>query len=296
MTFSRALSVIVLGFSALSMGCLEGGGDRDGSEPAADLGAPSLSPQGWLNGAGGVNSLLPYEFHANRTMLYGATTGALATWSNTDKVWSFADNAFTDALLSGVGGQNTLKYAVKCALSATSSISVAGSQDDDDLAYTGMNILATTQSWKTAALSIDSADDLFTCMIAHLNANGVPVPINLSGPHIVNSGSSDPAFSWEEALFAAKIDTSDPDAPAFSVYVWPMDSLVNCPSYITGLSDRLCGTGVDNCGLIVRDDREEACTETGNGWYCDDLSGHPLPAVLTRLKSKDAEKFYPGCE
>jgi hypothetical protein len=163
------------------------------------------------------------------------------------------------------------------------------------VSYRGKSILSTTQSWKTKALGLDYADDLFTCMIAHLNAHNVSVPINLSGPHVVNSATSDPSFSWEEALWAAKIDPSDPDNPVFSLYVWPMENLTACPNYVTGLSDRVCGNSTDECGLNVREDRDTACTETSSGWYCDDLSGHPLPAILTRLKTVDVEHFYADC-
>jgi hypothetical protein len=292
MTLFRALSAAAIGASALSMGCSGAGGDNESS------GAPAMddtlySTMAGIHGTGGNNNLHPLDFHANKVNLFGATLAALAAYAPSDATWWLANSAPNSALLGTTGGREVLKYAVQCALSTSST--VRAQLGSSAMSFTGQSIVTTTSGWKTAALTRDATDDLFTCLLAHLNAHGVEVPINISGPHIVNAPGYDPAFDWEEALWAVKVLVDEDGGVAFNLYVWPMNDLTQCADHVTGLSDRVCGLSDDACGLTVRTDRDDACTETATGWFCDDVSGHPLPAVLTRLKAADATSMYSDC-
>jgi len=76
--------------------------------------------------------------------------------------------------------------------------------------------------------------------------------------------------------------------------VWPR-GVAGCPNAAIELANRVCGTIPGSCGLTVRTDLDSACTETAAGWYCNDITGHALPAILTRLKLGDVKKLYSGC-
>jgi hypothetical protein len=292
MTLLRALSAVVIGLSSLSLGCSDEIGSSNTSG-APEIDDPFYSTMAGPPGTGGTNNLNPPDFHGLKYTLFSAAELPLATYGADDQLWWLANNAPNSALLGSIESRNVIKYAVRCALSTTST--VHAELGSSVLSYPGQGILGATSAWKTTPLNLDQANDLFTCMLAHLNARGVEVPINLSGPNINNALGSDPAFSWDEALWATKIDLDPVDGAVFSFYVWPLDNLVDCPGYVSGLEDRVCGTFQGECGLTVRSDRETACTETETGWFCEDTTGHPLPAIKTRLKAKDASALYDGC-
>jgi hypothetical protein len=292
MTLLRALSAVVIGLSSLSLGCSDEAGDSN-TLGAPEIDDPFYSTMAGPPGSGGTNNLHPINFHGTRYTLFSSADLPFATYEVTDQQWWIDGNIHNTTLLGSEGGRSVIKYAVRCALSSTST--VHAQLGADAFSYTGQSILTTTTAWKTTALNLDQTRDLFTCMLAHLNARGVEVPINLSGPNVTNSAGADPAFSWEEALWAVKIDMAPVDAPVFSFYVWPLDDLLDCSGYVSGLQDRVCGTFQGECGLTIRTDRDTACTETETGWLCDDTTGHALPAIKTRLKSKGASELYDGC-
>jgi hypothetical protein len=291
MTLFRALPAVVIAMSALAMGCVDGGDDLEESD-APETDAPFSSPLGTIAGSTGTNNLNPLDLHNNKDNLFGATQAALATYVANDQTWWLANNAPDNALLGSTGGRSVLKYAVRCTLLSSSTVNAQ--LGSTVFSYPGQGLLATASAWKTTALTPDQTDDLFTCLLAHLNANGVSVPINLSGPHVTNAAGFDPSFNWEEALWAAKLVQDDDGGTVFNFYVWPR-SVAGCPNYAAELASRVCGTFTGSCGLTVRSDFATACTETAAGWYCNDATGHALPAILTRLKLGDVKKLYTGC-
>lgn len=292
MTLLRALSAVVLGVGALSLGCTEADFDDPEVSELPPLDDPFYSTLAGPRGSTGSNNLHPLDLLAERDNLVVATQAALATYSASDATWWLANNAGTNALLASTGGRSVLKYAVRCALSSTSAVSAQ--LGSTGVSYPGEGHLATTAAWKTAALTSDQTDDLFTCLLAHLNANGVTVPINLSGPNVTNAPGYDPSFAWEEALWATKLIHDEDGGTAFHFYVWPR-AAAGCANVAAELTHRVCGTIDGGCGLTVRTDLDTACTETSAGWYCNDVTGHALPAILTRLKLTDAKKLYTGC-
>jgi hypothetical protein len=105
---------------------------------------------------------------------------------------------------------------------------------------------------------------------------------------------ADEDFTWQEALWVAKITPKGQDA-TFEFNAWPLDDLMECGSYVSQLEDRVCGSFTGDCGVNVRADRDSACTETESGWWCEDSTGHPLPAIKTRLKKGYIEALYDNC-
>lgn len=287
----QSLAAVVLGLCALSMGmgCAGEGGDLDmADEP--EVAEPGRIPLGGMPGSTGANKFNPLNFHTYRQPGYSSARQQLVTGS-TKTSW-LANNPSNNTLLGSEGGREWLKYAARCGVaSGTTVYAQAGFMQ---YSFPGQGLLATTSDWLTAGLSLASTQDLFSCLLAHLNAFGVEVPINLSGPSVTNSLGSDSGFEWEEALWATKITPTAHDA-YFEFYVWPLDDLTACLNYVPQLQNRVCGTYNGPCGLTVRHDRATACTETASGWYCNDASENPLPAIKTRLKETDVEVLYDNC-
>lgn len=288
MKLFQALFAVLIGSGALAMGCAEEADDLDTPDDPA-LAPPARTPLGGPAGSTGTNSLPPPDFGSNRGNLYTSTQSPFATYVATDDEWWIANNTANNALLSTSGGRKVIKYAARCALPTT--VAVNAQVGSTVFSYPGKGLLTTTQEWLTVPLALTAAQDLFTCMLAHLNAFGVEVPINLSGPSVTNTTGDDASFTWEEALWAAKIIPGT-SKTTFNFHVWPLDDLVLCESYVEQLTNRVCGGFSGNCGLTVRSDRATACTETSTGWYCDVTPTTTLPAIKTRLKVTDVESLY----
>lgn len=294
MKLFRALSVVVIGSGALWMGCAEEAADLDSNDAPA-LDAPSRIPLGGPAGSTGTNNLPPPDVHENKLTLHTSTQAAFGTYSASDARWDIASTTSNNALVGDDGGRTLIKYAVRCALPSTTTVHAR--LGTTEYAYTGQGLLTTTADWLTAALTNSQAQDLFTCLLAHMNAHGVEVPINLSGPNVSNVDGSDGSFTWEEALWAVKITSPGTVKKKLDFYVWPLDDLLDCANYVEQLTDRVCGTYSGPCGLTVRTDRATACTEDSHtGWSCTDATGTVvLPAIKTRLKETDVEAMYDSC-
>ncbi|MEZ4302150.1 MAG: hypothetical protein R3B70_44900 [Polyangiaceae bacterium] len=295
----RALGVIALawgaaslGVAALLSGCSEPSGDRDGG---ADLvgASPRLAPLAGPMGSTGTNNLPPPVAMGLRDELFDATGLAFADYHSSDDTWWLDSNVPNDILVSTDDGRRLLKYAVRCGISEDVEILAV---DPDGLLNTfpGQGLLTTTQDWLTTPLTTEEAEDLFTCLLAHLNSRGVEVPINLSGLHVPNLSGADSGFTWEEALWATRIKVNPGKAPTFSFNVWPLDDLLECDRYVEHLEDRVCGTFSGDCNLTIHTDRDSACTEGSHGWVCD-VGGTSMPVIKTRLKSTDVELLYDSC-
>ena len=289
MKLFQALFAVLIGSGALAMGCAEEADDLDMPDDPA-LASPARTPLGGPAGSTGTNNFPPPDCMGNRGNLYTATQSTFATYDITDDEWWIANNAANNALLSTSGGRTAIKYAARCALPAT--VTVNAQVGATQYSYPGQGLLTTTPGWLTAPLPLTAAQDLFGCMLAHLNAFGVEVPINLSGPSVTNTAGHDANFTWEEALWVAKITSGPTQKTTFAFHVWPLDDLVQCEAYVEQLTNRVCGGFTGNCGLTVRSDRATVCTETSAGWYCDVTPTTTLPAIKTRLKVTDVETLY----
>lgn len=294
-TLFRALGALVLsgGAGCLGAACLAAGCAETAATGDLDVVGARPAPLGGPMGSTGTNNLPPPVMMGLRGTLLDSTVLALGSYDPTDDAWWIDGNAPNSTLLSTEDGRRLLKYAVRCGISETVEIQA---EDADGVLYTfpGQGLLTTTQDWLDTPLTGGQAQDLFTCLLAHLNARGVEVPINLSGLDVPNVAGADDGFTWEEALWATKITTGGGGKTTFSFNVWPLDDLMECDEYVEHLTDRVCGTFSGNCNLTVRSDRATACTEQSHGWVCD-VGGTALPAIKTRLKSTDVELLYDTC-
>jgi hypothetical protein len=288
----QSLAAVVLGLGALSlgMGCAPDADDDDTTgEP--ELVESDRIPQGGPPGTGTTNKFLSDDFQDVKPTGYESTRSPIGTYGSNQ--WWVANNAATTTLLGSEAGRDFIKYAARCALPAT--VALHAQVGATLYKFPGSSLLTTTTGWLTTSLTASQTNDLFTCLVAHLNAFGVEVPINVSGPNIKNTEGADSGFKWYEALWVAKITATNPQEPEFELNVWPLDDLIECNGFVPQLEDRVCGTFAGDCGVVVRGDRNTACEETESGWYCTDTTGHSMPAIMTRLKETDVELMYDNC-
>lgn len=255
---------------------------------AVDIDDPLYSTMAGPGGSTGTNGLTVPCFHDNRTSLHRSMTQALGSFNGW--WWNFANaNAGSVALRGTPCGKEALSYAIKCAL--------IGSIYDGTTSYTGDHLMDTSTGWKSAALTVTREEDVFACALAHVNAFGFHVDINVSGPNVYNNPADDPTeFTWEEALWIADLGINLANGETtFNFHVWPLSDYLedNCSS-VDKLKYRVCGSLTDNqCRLTPRTDLSTACTESADGWRCL-VNGTMLPAIKTRLRVTDAHSMYYG--
>lgn len=293
MKLSQALPAALFGLGALwlGIGCLGEAEDLDLADDNEVASLPQAYGGPW--GSTGTNNLPPPITHERRASVFGATLSNLAVLNTTTHNWDVAINGSTSTLLSTDDGRRVLKYVARCAVDE--SITLHAQLGTTQFTFPGEGILSTTSDWLTAPIGTPAAEDLFSCLLAHMNARGVQVPIHLSGPSITNTESAGDGFDWEEALWVTDLVQTGSSKVTFNFYVWPLDDLLDCGEYARQVKDRVCGTYSGNCGVTVRTDRSTACTDTPDGWYCSPSSGQSLPAIMTRLKVTDVETMYDNC-
>ncbi|HVK70672.1 MAG TPA: hypothetical protein VM694_39730 [Polyangium sp.] len=264
----RLLTVVVLGTTLTLAGCAT----------AADLGdfeeAPALETQGGpRNGSGGINGLLPADYHANVTALVTALGGPAADPQNPSAV---NPAIVATGLLATEGGREVFSYATRCTLPAGTQLA------SGNRVYTGGGILSTTGSWPSAGLTTSQKEDALTCMVTHLNPFGAHVPFFLSGPNIAGTENGEgQGYTIEEAIWQVKLQGAS-ETPVY--YAWPRADLLNTCGLVTTLSwiTRICGTALNTCGVQVRYDRATACTGSDGSFTCNGK-----PALQTSLEESD---------
>jgi hypothetical protein len=297
MSFVKALSAVVAGAVALSMGCSDAG---DGSELGAyDIDDPLYSAlTGGSDGTNGQNHLPPEYYIDYRDALLEATKSNLANYNAGTSKWILASNAHTSALRATAAGRQVLKYAIQCALPVGQAVwyTIWVGGFAMQLSPTGQGFLTTTTGWDTGALTTAQAEDLFACVVAHLNPY-TQVAINLSGPRVTNDPNADTTdFTWEEALWLVDI-RSPLGIPSIDVRVWPLGGVLACGSYVDQIETRLCGSyaGGASCDVDVRLNLAGECVQGIGGWYCRDIAGNYAPVIKSRLKVDDASTIYGVC-
>ena len=278
----RFVLVTSLGLGLSSTGCL---GNAD--PLVADIEPPHFKA---LGTGGGIspNGLSPNSFHSNLTKLSQAMSWKLVGPGGSQ----VSQEVLNTGLLSTPEGRETFTYAVQCALSTT----VYGPGEvpnQGSVPYYGHSLLTTTGGWLDGNLSMGQRQDVFACLLAHLNPAPLPVHILLSGNSVrdksddVNEPDQD-AFSFDEAVWGVTVDTS----LAATLRVWPMRDLVTtCGRGVFDiLQTRVCAFDLLDCGVDVRGDLPIACDETAGHFTC-----YGQPAIRSRLEPGSVSKMYGGC-
>lgn len=295
MARSVALPLTVLALSALSIGC------ADISDSEMDAYAIDELPQETMGGgigSGGTNSLDSGVFHANDLYLYQSARDNVGSWDMLNFKWWLKSNASNNNLKGSAGGRSVLDYAARCGLPTGHKLWYTAGMFSLSVTGQGHMATVTAANWKTTGLSMSQTEDLFACVIAHMNGFGETVPIHLSGPN-VNEVIDGPllGYTWEEALFAVDISINPLNGgPDFKYHAYPF-AHAGCPTIVTGLDTRICGSTAA-CGLTIHPSSEigTKCVLAPEGYYCDlKGTGSYVPMVMTRLLAVDVSKFYRTC-
>jgi hypothetical protein len=269
MNTSRSVLIATLGFGLLQAGCIGAADDID--EPVGEL-EQAFDPNGSTN----PNGHHPDEFHFTKGRLLLSTKESIY-----DKSGQF--NNYLGWMLAN-GGEDTFKYAMNCA-APTNSIEHTGGPF-------GRSLLNTTAQWLDKPLGDGARNDLFACMLAHLNPLGT-VDIRLTGHSVTSQATPEEAkrYPVREALWVAETDVT---TGTLAFHVWPFSDLLGRCGSGTGdsLIYRVCAE-IDpaSCGLTVHNDADTECTEV-NGFY----TCNQKPAIQTWLKAEDVDDVHPECK
>ena len=290
MNIFRFVLVTALGLGLSSTGCL---GNTD--PLVEDIEPPRfktlVDPGGGIN----PNGLPPAFFHANKFSLIQAMHLPLVAGEGSSQI---SNGILNTSLLESDAGKTTFRYAMNCALSSLPSVFGDTVDDNDNIPgqYDGAGLLTTTGGWLTGGLQMGPKQDIFACLLAHLNPAPVPVHILVSGASVDDKSTeqlNQDDFSFDEAVWSVSFASSF--APILTV--WPLGDLVTAcgrSNVIPILQTRVCGfEGPDptmNCGVHFRVDLDTACEKSGGHYNCGGQ-----PAIRTRLKPEDVSKLHGGC-
>lgn len=288
MTLRRSLLAIAALFGLLPVGCTLG----DTGADVMDIDAVGFETQD--DPSGGQNGLVNVDFHAHKYELLAALR--LPIYPR----YSTAPSALNSGILNTAGGRNAFGYAVRCAIPKGTTITHNGYQ------YHGGGLLDTASGWLYEALLQPAQEDVFACILAHLNPSGQHVDIALMGPSVVDDPTFDAAqFSFKEALWGAEISTTCSSGVCTDVltfHAWPLEDLSQeCSDPVITNEEiltRICPNDPNNlCELTIHANLA-SCIETSPGVYTT-CNGRPV--VQTRLDPYNTPPFLgcftspPGC-
>lgn len=251
------------------------------SDPMIDEEAPPLETLEGTTGVPGSNGLLVTTFQAESSALRELMNQGIytdATKQNLNpNVIAFLDDSS--------GKRKVFTYAIRCALPTSDTITRSLR------VYKGGGILTTTTQWTVAGLNTAAKEDLFACIVAHLNPLGELVPIFLSGPS-VRPETLSTGYPVREALFTAELTEV-----GVSYHVWPLFAVPEmcAANPFDALKERVCGQDALECSLVPHQSTGSDCTLTTPG---DDGRAICLgrKAIMTRLQNADfLSTLYPEC-
>jgi len=110
--------------------------------------------------------------------------------------------ASSTGLMTTADGRTQVKYLVRCALPATSSIT---KKDQYGTSYTFQGLLGMAPQWETGACDQTCQEDVSACMLAHLNTAGIHVPLWIVANNPVVGWGQDPDFPNQEGAFFGNV-------------------------------------------------------------------------------------------
>lgn len=175
--------------------------------------------------------------------------------------------ASNTGLMTTASGRTTVAYLVKCALPAGHSIT---KKDQNGVSYTFPGAIGAGASWETGTCNTACQEGVSACMMAHINAAGVHVPIWLDSPissigygssstypneegtffgniFITGSDGKVPAYYCEGAGFAKGVVPGRLGADASTIYRNPFGDGALCSAKCTAASSPYTGQGYKSC-------------------------------------------------
>jgi hypothetical protein len=241
----------------LALGACMGDG---GSEPAGDGDAaldivrPSVSGSNRL----ALNRLALNRLALNRLALNSLALGKLAMTELDVTHWQLADSP---ELLGTEAGREVLKYVVQCALDPEDiMVGTSGGQR-----YEFPGLLGLTPQWRNRHLRDEEQELVSACLLAHVNAFGMPIPISLRAYRVLSATDEERRdYPVYEGTFFGQI-FEDGMTRAYSCQGSATEAAM---AHSEDRAMRVCTNGTDDCGIISAGRCRDVCeTRTDDmGW------------------------------
>jgi hypothetical protein len=239
-------------------------------------------------GHSGTNSLLVTSYLAEADSLLDLTTRRL---KNSSPAGTSLINSSSAYIIGTPEGQDILDYAARCALADNDHVVAS---IFPTLSFYGSGILTTTAGWGSAALTNAQKEDLFTCVLTHLNPSGAEIDTYLKGPSVAADNSDGTVFDFTEAVWLTTVSAGPFTGTVVEHHVWPQQDLrTRCgPSLEGSLGTRVCGTSAGCGDLTIHTDADFAadCTGSDGSYTC-----LGKPAIQTKLKTVQLSGIHPKC-
>ncbi|WP_053332811.1 hypothetical protein [Haliangium ochraceum] len=167
-------------------------------------------------------------------------------------------------------GRMVLRYIARCALKDGDVLRVEHS--DQIWEYPG--VLGVAAGWETEALDIDGQERVSACLLAHVNAFGIEVPISLRGPGLAEADVLESErFYYGDGAFYGNLNAEHPTKFSCEIrgnrYLGG-DGNVHTPSS-PDADLRVCGAAdtAEDCGFEFTGYCDEICNEIerdGDQW------------------------------
>lgn len=168
-------------------------------------------------------------------------------------------------LAGTAGGRELLRYVVRCAYEYGHDLQI----EADGTTYSFPGLVGLAPSWDSDPLSVEHQQRVSACLLAHVNAFGVSVPISLRNDGtIVTSTQENLDYSvYEATFFGAAFDG------AFAPYACLGTDRATALAQSDYRELRICadpqeGTTTSACGFETLGPCEAVCDtwEDGQGW------------------------------
>jgi hypothetical protein len=180
-------------------------------------------------------------------------------------------------------------YIVKCALSRTDTLSWTGTVAGNSVSYSWTGNLALLPQWTTSGYVLNQSEQemLHACLGAHVNSQGVSVPISVRGDGIFMDSGEAALYTFREGAYWAYTGA---DGLVYSVgcHSFSNTTLPN-PLYWLGQDSRSCGRVPGSCGHIASIGEcgtvtGTACTKDAQNNYHCSVNGVPKYTITVALK------------
>jgi Ricin-type beta-trefoil lectin domain-like len=168
----------------------------DSADPEADL-ALSTSELQSENGLQGINGL---------AVRNGLTENGLAVRNGLRLSTGLSS---TTGLMTTAAGRETVKYLVRCALSASQSLV---KKDQYGVSYTFKGAIGIAPEWADGTCDLNCQESVSACLLAHVNTSGQRISLWLDGNMPGVGWGQSTGFPYEEGSFFGNLFVSPPKA------------------------------------------------------------------------------------
>jgi hypothetical protein len=191
----------------------------------------------------------------NRLSLNGLTHSVLADNPLSDG--TFADGVLSYNIASGLEstpeGRDFLEYVVRCALAPEDVLVV----EHEGIVYEYTGLLNLAPEWKFEQLSAAKKGYISACLITHVNAFGVSVPISVRSYGMLLADTEErAAYSVYEGTFFGTVFGQE-----VKTYACSGDSADVALAQSSWRSLRVCTDPSDECGVVSVGRCQDVCEE-----------------------------------